>query len=91
MEISIGSIVRSKAGRDKGGCFVVVASDGEYAYLADGRLRKAERPKKKKLKHIQVSDKISGTVAKRIAENCAVTNAEVRKALSESVGTAGTI
>lgn len=53
MDIEIGSIVRSKAGRDKGMLFLVVDAAGEYAYVADGKLRKREKPKKKKLKHLQ--------------------------------------
>ncbi len=48
MEISAGSVVRSKAGRDKGDLFIVLAREGEYAYLANGELRKSDRPKKKK-------------------------------------------
>ena len=53
MEIKIGSIVRSKAGRDKGMLFVAVGLEGGYAYVSDGKLRKVEKPKKKKLKHLQ--------------------------------------
>ena len=33
MEIVEGSIVRSVAGRDKGGLFIVLAREGDYAYL----------------------------------------------------------
>lgn len=53
MEIKIGSVVRSKAGRDKGNLFLVVDVRDGYAYVADGKLRKTEKPKKKKLKHLQ--------------------------------------
>lgn len=53
MEIKIGSIVRSLAGRDKGAWFLVVDMRDGYAYVADGRLRKKEKTKKKKLKHLQ--------------------------------------
>ncbi len=85
MEVEVGSVVRSKAGRDKGGLFIVIARDNEYAYLADGDNRRAENPKKKKLRHIQVSGKIAEAV-KAEAEAGLVTNIQVRKALAEIGG-----
>ncbi len=48
-----GQIVKSLAGRDKTILFAVVAVEGENVYLADGRNRKTETPKKKNAKHIQ--------------------------------------
>lgn len=44
---------RSKAGHDKGKLYIIWKTEGEYVYLTDGRLRPMEKPKKKKLKHIQ--------------------------------------
>jgi len=49
----IGQLVTSKAGHDKGTLYVVVAGDGEFVYLCDGRLRLPDSPKRKRLKHIQ--------------------------------------
>ena len=40
MEIAKSSIVRSDAGRDKGKLFIVMAVQGEYLLLADGKSRK---------------------------------------------------
>jgi ribosomal protein L14E/L6E/L27E len=51
--MTVGTVVYSKCGRDKGLPFVVMESVGEYVYLADGRLRPICKPKKKKLKHVQ--------------------------------------
>jgi len=48
-----GTIVFVKAGRDKGKAMAVLESDGEFLSLADGKLRTLEKPKKKKLKHVQ--------------------------------------
>ncbi len=51
----LGSIVTSLCGRDKGRSFVVVEIiDADYVYIADGRLRRVESPKRKKIKHISV-------------------------------------
>lgn len=51
-----GRIVRADAGRDKGGILCVVGMDGErqLLLLADGKRRKAARPKAKKLGHVTV-------------------------------------
>ena len=40
MEIAKSNIVRSEAGRDKGKLFCVLAVEGEYLLLADGKSRK---------------------------------------------------
>ncbi len=50
-----GRIVRATAGRDKDGLFCVVGVDQENArlLLADGKRRKASRPKAKKAGHVE--------------------------------------
>ena len=53
MEITVGTVVFSKAGRDKQKMLLTVKTDGNYAYVCDGKLRKVEKPKKKKLIHLQ--------------------------------------
>lgn len=83
MEVLIGSVVRSKAGRDKGGLFIVLSREGEYAYLANGDLRKVDTPKKKKLKHLQPSGKVSEFIQNKLKTVGKVTNSEVRKALAD--------
>lgn len=57
-EITVGSAVLSKAGRDKGRYFAVLSLDNEYAYLADGDLRKLATPKRKKQKHLAVTNTV---------------------------------
>lgn len=49
----IGQLVTSKAGHDKDKLYVIVAQEGEFAYLCDGCQRPPEKPKKKRLKHLQ--------------------------------------
>lgn len=83
MEIVEGSVVRSIAGRDKGDLFIVLQREGEYTYLANGELRKVDRPKKKKLKHLQGTNYVSEFVQNKLSVSGKVTNSEVRKALAE--------
>jgi len=83
MENITGLVVRSKAGRDKGNRFVVLMHENEYAYVADGELRRVERPKKKKLRHLQLTGYVCESVLNKINAGEAVENHEVRKALAE--------
>lgn len=83
MAVTEGMVVRSKAGRDIGDWFVVLQCDGQYAYLANGELRKVDRPKKKKLKHLQPTEHVSEFIENKLQNGLRVTNQEVRKALSE--------
>lgn len=76
MEIQKGSVVYSKAGRDKKKLLLVLRTDGEFAYVADGILRTADKPKKKKLKHLQ-GTKWMCKVFTDMADS------DIRKALSE--------
>ena len=48
MDFETGQIVFSKCGHDKTLPFIVTAVDGEYLYLADGKSRRLEHPKRKK-------------------------------------------
>lgn len=52
--LSAQMLAISRAGHDKGGIFVVLAEDGEYLWLADGRRRTLAAPKKKKQMHVQL-------------------------------------
>lgn len=58
MDDLLGQLVVSLAGRDKNIiCAVVGASEDEgYVMIADGKIRKVENPKKKKLKHLKPID-----------------------------------
>jgi ribosomal protein L14E/L6E/L27E len=50
-KIKVGSLVYAKSGRDEGKYFVVTSIVNEkfidYAYIADGKSRPLENPKKK--------------------------------------------
>ena len=47
--LTVGSVAMSAAGRDSGRAFVVLGeADNDYVLIADGKLRKLEKPKKKK-------------------------------------------
>ena len=53
-----GMLAVSMAGHDRGCVYVIVEETDEYVWVADGKSRTADRPKKKNKKHIQVIKKI---------------------------------
>lgn len=79
----IGEIVNAKAGRDKGNYFVVISVDGEYVKICDGRRRKLENPKKKKLKHLRLKVGVSDFIRNKLLKNDKITNTQIRNELLE--------
>jgi len=82
MEIAISNIVRSDAGRDKGKLFIVLAVQGEYLLLADGKSRKVETPKRKKRRHVLFVAAEQTRVSEKIISKEKVTNSELRRTLA---------
>ena len=74
MNIQEGSIVRAKAGRDKGGFFVVLRLEGRFAYIADGKKRKLETPKRKNICHLAPTQ--------TVIEGSPKTNPQIKRILS---------
>ena len=74
-DICRGSLVYSRAGKDKGKLFLVLSMEGEYVYLLDGDTRKLINPKKKKLKHINKTNKVCELDFENLSDS------QVRKAL----------
>ena len=79
----IGMLATSKAGHDCKEVFVIVREEEEYVYLADGRLKPVDAPKKKKKKHIQIIKKTNPNIYSAIEENREISNEEVKRAIKE--------
>lgn len=80
---SKGQIVFSKSGRDKGMAFIVYDYDEDYAYLVDGKLRKLEKPKKKKKIHIQITHNINEDIRNKLENGSYILDSDIRKALAK--------
>ena len=79
MEIGKSDIVLSVAGRDQGKLFYVLETDGAYVLVANGRERRLERPKRKKLKHVRKVPRAESRIARKIASGEKVLNSELRR------------
>lgn len=80
--MQVGSMVMALAGKEKGQTFIVVRLDDRFAYLADGKRLKADKPKKKSLKHIKFHGKELTLTENELLEE--KVNAKIRKFLKRS-------
>ena len=82
MEVDKSSLIVSKAGRDKGQLFYVIDTDEQYVYLADGKSRRLEKPKRKKRKHVRKVLRSETRVAVKLLSGDKVLNGELRRDLA---------
>lgn len=82
MELAIADIVISLAGRDKDQYAFVIGLEDGYVLLADGRGRRLEHPKRKKLKHVAKVARLESRVAQKLRAGDKVLNSELRKDLA---------
>lgn len=82
MEISKADLVVSLAGRDKGQYFFVLDTDETFAFIADGKARRVEQPKRKKHRHLARLPQTDTRVADKIRNGDKVLNSELRRELA---------
>ena len=73
------------AGRDRNEYFIVVKVEPDYVHLVDGNIRKIENPKKKKIKHIELTKYHDEEIAERIRKNNKITNQDIKKSLKNKI------
>ena len=82
--VQLGSLVLSKAGRDKDRYFIIIGIvDSNHVNIADGDLRKIENPKMKKLIHLKLVEECVPNLAEHLNKNSKLTNAMLRKLLKD--------
>ena len=82
--IEVGSVVVSKAGRDQGRWFLVIEEvDADFVMVANGRLRKMDRLKKKRRKHLKPTGRVVQALRERLQAGKPVEDHELRSWLSE--------
>ena len=53
MNYEAGQIVKSLAGHDKDCIYMIVRAEGSFIWVADGKRRRLENPKRKNTAHVQ--------------------------------------
>ena len=81
-DIGISDVVVSKAGRDQGQWFYVLDMDQSFLFLANGKDRTVDKPKRKKRKHVEKVLRSETRVAGKILSGDKVLNSELRRDLA---------
>ena len=78
----ISDVVVSTAGRDQGKLYYVIGVENGYLFLANGKDRSLDKPKRKKLKHVQKVLRSETRVALKLRGGDKVLNSELRRDLA---------
>ncbi len=85
MEVRKTDIAMVLAGHDRGRMFLTVDVTDGYALLANGKNRKAERPKRKNFKHISYVCAGVGPAAEKLRCGEKAADSEIRRTLAMSL------
>lgn len=83
--VEIGRVALSRSGRDEGRAFLIVEILEEpYVLIADGALRRLKKPKRKKLKHLDLQPVVLEGIGEKLKQGSKVFDAELRSALKNT-------
>lgn len=83
MDTVIGRYAWSKSGRDKDRLFIIIGIyDDQHVLIADGEYRRVENPKKKKLKHLNITNRTAEDIRTLVTMKKKLLNADLQKAIS---------
>ena len=85
-DYNISDVVKATAGRDREKLFYVVGLDEQFLFLANGKDRPLDRPKRKKRKHVQKVLRSETRVAEKLKHGDKVLNSELRRDLAFHAG-----
>lgn len=83
-KIRVGQVAKSLSGRDANRLFFIIKLiDSQYVLIVDGKKRKLDRPKQKKVKHLKIYDFYNDKVENRIVSDN-ITDTFLRAELTKS-------
>lgn len=82
INLTVGQLVKSRAGRDKGIYFIVLEIiDEKHVLIVDGDARKLDNPKQKKIKHMIIYNTVIPEFKEKLDSKVKINDAYVRKIL----------
>ncbi len=78
----VSDLVVSLAGRDRDEILLVLREDESYLWVANGKTRRAEKPKRKKRRHTAFQAHCDARTRDKLLQTGRLTNSDIRKALS---------
>ncbi|CAK7025775.1 MAG: hypothetical protein PEPC_01089 [Peptostreptococcus russellii] len=77
--LSVGQLVKASCGRDQGKLFIIVSIvDKDYVMIADGKSRKLDKPKLKKIKHLNIYNFVNEEVKELLLNGENITDSFIR-------------
>lgn len=70
----------SRSGHDKDSVYVIIKEEANLVYLADGKLKPVEKPKRKNRKHIQIIKKLPKEITEVFTQQD-FRNEEIKRAI----------
>ena len=80
--VQVSDIVVPLCGRDSGMPMLVVGAEGESLFLANGKHRRFERPKRKKRRHTEYRAPCDDWTRDKLRSTGRLSNNDVRRALA---------
>lgn len=85
-DVQVGQVVISKAGRDKGQAMIVCEIlDSNYIFVVNGDNHSLEKPKRKNIRHVQKTNKISKVLEEKFNSGEEPTDAQIREEIKRLV------
>ena len=86
VEYKKGYFARSKAGHDKGKLYIIIEGTDtgrpeDFILLADGECKLLEKPKKKRVKHVQVIKTCDALINQLLENDLTIRNEDIRLAV----------
>lgn len=82
--LNVGQLVEAMCGRDQGKSFFIVkVVDEEYVLIVDGKSRKLNKPKLKKIKHLNVSNFVNEKVKNKLSNGEEITDSYIRTEINK--------
>lgn len=83
-DLNVGQLVRASCGRDQGQLFFIAKIvDEKYVLIVNGKSRKLDKPKLKKIKHLNISNFIDEEIRQSLLKNEKMTDSYLRAKLYE--------
>ena len=76
-----GKLAISKFGHDKDSIYVIIKEEAASVYLADGRLKLVDKPKRKNKKHIQIIKRLPKEITDILVQEREFRNEEIKRAI----------
>jgi len=84
--LSLGQLVKASCGRDEGKYFFIIKLvDESFVLISDGKSRKLDKPKLKKIKHLIVEKYVNEEIKMLLQNGNKITDSYIRAELNKLI------